>query len=186
MRGVVPLSRKPRSIAMQPPDTAGDDLRRLVQEFIRSIGLLAGDQTPCGQPLAVSHAHALMVLLEAEREGTRLTQRELGDALGIDKSNVTRLCRRMQSTGHLVQNRSAEDGRARLLSLTTVGRRVAKNVERSSHDRFQRLMSALPRKSRASVLASLARLNQAILSGDAPSTASIARQRPADINGDHR
>lgn len=171
----VGYSRQPRSTAIPPRDTVGDDLRRLIQTFIRSIGLLAGDQTPCGHPLAVSHAHALMVLLEAAREGNRLTQRGLGLSLGIDKSNVARLSRRMEGAGHLVQSRSADDGRARLLSLTALGERVAKAVERSSRDRFERLMSAIPRRSRARVLSSLTCLNQALVSVDTPRKPRPAR-----------
>jgi DNA-binding MarR family transcriptional regulator len=109
-----------------------------------------------------------MVLLETARKGERATQRELGQALGIDKSNVTRLCRRMESAGHLVQSRSADDGRARLLSLTKRGARAAKNVERSSRDRFQQLVSAIPRESRAGVLSALSCLNQALALTDPP------------------
>ena len=123
-----------------------------------------------------------MVLVERARKGKRLTQRELGQALGIDKSNVARLCRRMESAGHLVRNRSADDGRARLLSLTARGARLAKNVERSSRDRFQALMSAIPRKSRAGVLSSLARLNDALASTNAPRKSHKA----TDIDGDRR
>lgn len=181
-----PRSRHLRSITTAPTGTVEGDLRRLIQTFIRSIGLLAGDQTPCGQPLAVSHAHALMVLLEATRENNRLTQRELGQVLGIDKSNVARLCRRMESAGHVVQSRSADDGRARLLSLTAAGKRLATNVERSSRDRFERLMSAIPRESRAGVLSSLACLNQALASVDTPRKSRHTQQRSADNNGDHR
>ena len=181
-----PRSRHLRSITTAPTGTVEGDLRRLIQTFIRSIGLLAGDQTPCGQPLAVSHAHALMVLLEATREDNRLTQRELGQVLGIDKSNVARLCRRMESAGHVVQSRSADDGRARLLSLTAAGKRLATNVERSSRDRFERLMSAIPRESRAGVLSSLACLNQALASVDTPRKSRHTQQRSADNNGDHR
>jgi DNA-binding MarR family transcriptional regulator len=158
-------------------------LRRLIQTFIRSAGLLAGDQTPCGQPLAVSHAHALMVLLETARRSTRLTQREVGQALGIDKSNVARLCRRMESAGHVVQSRSTNDGRTRLLSLTARGERVAKDVERSSRDRFRRLMSAIPPRSRARVLSSLACLNQALASADTRKGSSRTRLR-SNGNGD--
>src|ERR1017187_3964536 len=149
---IVGHPRQPRSPAFPPRDTVGGDLRRLIQTFIRSIGLLAGDQTPCGQPLAVSHAHALMVLLEAAREGNRLTQRELGQSLGIDKSNGAGLCGRMEGAGHVAQSRSADDGRPRLLSLTAVGERMAKNVERSSRDRFARLVVAIPGESCAGVL----------------------------------
>src|SRR5664279_6624049 len=183
---IVGYPRQPRSPAFPSRDTVEGDLRRLIQTFIRSIGLLAGDQTPCGQPLAVSHAHALMVLLETARKGVRLSQRELGQTLGIDKSNVARLCRRMEIAGHVVQRRSADDGRTRLLSLTTRGEGVAKNVERSSRDRFRRLMAAIPRGSRAHVLSSLACLNQALASVDTPGKSRHARKRSADNNGDHR
>jgi DNA-binding MarR family transcriptional regulator len=179
----------PPRLQIQPngdslPHAGGDDLRRLIQAFIRSLGLLSFDQTPCGQPLSVSHAHALMVLLEATRAGERLSQRELAQALGIDKSNVTRLCRRMESAGHLVQRRSADDGRVRLLSLTPAGNRLATNVERSSRDRFERLMSAIPPSQRADVLSSLACLNRALTTADAPIGPLHARKQPAQTSGD--
>jgi DNA-binding MarR family transcriptional regulator len=166
------------------PHASGGDLRRLIQAFIRSIGLLSADQTPCGQPLSVSHAHALMVLLEAARAGEHLSQRELAQALGIDKSNVTRLCRRMESAGHVVQRRSAEDGRARLLSLTAAGNRLATNVERSSRERFERLMGAIPPDQRADVLFSLACLNRALTSSSEPNSSRQARKQPAQTPGD--
>lgn len=165
-------------------DTGGAKLRRLIQTFIRSMRLLSGDQTPCAQPLPVSHAHALMVLLEAGREGNRLSQRALGQALGIDKSNVARLCRRMDRAGHLVQSRPADDGRIRLLSLTAAGKRLATGVEAASRDRFERLMAAIPRRSRAGVLASLARLNHALQSEDGAGTCCRTRPRSANDNGD--
>jgi DNA-binding MarR family transcriptional regulator len=176
----------PRPAADPAPDIEGADLRGLIQTFIRSAGLLAGDQTPCGHPVAVSHAHALMVLLETARKAEYLTQRELGQALGIDKSNVARLCRRMESAGHLLQRRSPDDGRARLLSLTARGKRIAKNVELSSRDRFQALMSAIPRRSRAGVLSSLACLNQALALTEPPREIRRARRESTDISGDRR
>jgi DNA-binding MarR family transcriptional regulator len=166
-----------QTTADSPPDGSGDELRRLIQTFIRSIGLLAGDQTPCGQPLAVSHAHALMVLLEVARDGGRATQRELRRALGIDKSNVARLCQRMESAGHLAQSRSPDDRRARILSLTPRGERLARGVEHSSRGRFDQLMSAIPRASCTTVLSSLACLNRALAPADAPRSARRPRKR---------
>ncbi len=154
----------------------GGALRSLVQALIRSFGLLAGDTTPCGKPLAVSHAHALMVLLERSRQGVSPGQRELGAALGIDKSNVARLCQRMERAGHLRQARSPRDGRARLLSLTPAGRRLAEAVERSSRARFAALAAAVPAARRPGVLAALATLNQAIAA-----TARPAAREPAPL-----
>jgi len=122
------------------------DLRRSIQGFVRAFGLLAGDQTPCGQPLPPSHAHALMVLLEQERASgpAGLKQQDLAEAIGLDKSSVTRLCARMMSAGHLHQVPSETDGRAWTLSLSAKGRRVAKTVQDASQARFRRLAAALP------------------------------------------
>lgn len=161
----MPRHAAPRLVSHPPaalPDGDGPALRVLVQTFIRSIGLLAGDTTPCGKPLAVSHAHALMVLLERARLGATPAQRELGAALGIDKSNVARLCQKMEKAGHLRQARSRHDGRARLLLLTPRGRKVAEEVERSSRRRFEELAAAVPGARRPAVLSALAALNDAI------------------------
>ena len=92
-------------------------LRTLVQTFVRRFGLLLGDHTPCGQPISVSHAHALM-LLASRSEAT--SQSELGRLLGIDKSNVTRLCSRMEKLGHVRQSRAPTDRRSRLVRITVL------------------------------------------------------------------
>jgi DNA-binding MarR family transcriptional regulator len=147
------------NLATTPP--SAEQLRALIQCFVRSFGLLASDCTPCGTPLSPSYAHALMLLLDREQQDT--SQQKLGASLGIDKSNVTRLCAKMQRQGHLVQERSAADGRARLLSLTTSGRRLAERVQAASRERFAELLSALPSDgSRSAVLTSLAALNTAV------------------------
>jgi DNA-binding MarR family transcriptional regulator len=132
----------------------------LVQEFVRSFGLLITKQTPCGHPLSPSHAHALMVLLEREGEGT--TQSSLGAQLGIDKSNVARLCARMHDEGHIVQEVSAEDARGRTLELTAKGKRMAEQLKGASLARFQRVLHGVPLAKRRQLLDSLQLLNASV------------------------
>jgi DNA-binding MarR family transcriptional regulator len=139
-----------------------DRLRELIQRFVRSFGLLVTKETPCGQPLSPSYAHALMVLLEHAREDQPTSQAKLGAILGIDKSNVTRLCSRMEVAGHVTQEQAPGDGRSRLLSLTGAGRRLASRLEDASHQRFRQIVGALPRHERSTVFRSLAVLNTAI------------------------
>jgi DNA-binding MarR family transcriptional regulator len=148
-----------------------DRLRALVQRFVRSFGLLVTKETPCGQPIAPSYAHALMVLLEHGGESPEMSQAELGLSLGIDKSNIARLCKRMEAAGHVSQERAPNDGRSRLLSLTTAGQRLAQRIEQASRSRFSRIVAALPRDERSAVFKSLAALNDAIETlGDAVET----------------
>jgi DNA-binding MarR family transcriptional regulator len=152
---------------------SAEALRVTVQRFIRSFGLLSSDRTACGTPLSTSNAHALMVLLQARGRGERLTQQALGEELGIDKSNVTRLCARMEHAGHVTQERCPNDGRARLLSLTASGARLATKVDGASRERFARLLAALPARSdRTRIVAALDALNAAILASCAEAEAA--------------
>jgi DNA-binding MarR family transcriptional regulator len=76
-----------------------------MQRLFRRFGALSADATPCGKPLSMAHAHALMVLLTRGE----LSQQELGAELCIDKSNVARLCARMVDAEHVVQQQSETD-----------------------------------------------------------------------------
>lgn len=134
-----------------PAATRATELRALTQRLFRRFGVLGASATPCGRPLPLAHAHALMVLLD----GGELTQRELGLALCIDKSNVARLCARMVAQGHVTQARCARDGRSRRVTLTPRGERVARDVDGASRARFSDLLRAVPAGQRGSVLLAL-------------------------------
>ena len=137
-----------------------DRLRSSVQTFVRRFGLLLQDQTPCGKPLPTSHAHALMLLIAA---GRPVRQNELGAELGIDKSNVARLCAQMEEKRHVRQEPDTEDRRARRVGLTAKGRRVGKEVKQASEHRFEALLSRIPTTKQEAVFAGLAALNAALV-----------------------
>lgn len=148
-----------------------DELRRVTQRFFRRFGALAADSTPCGKPLSVAHAHALMVLL-AQGE---LTQRALGAELGIDKSNVARLCAKMVHAHHVKQRSSERDGRSRLVSLTSRGARLAQEVDGASRARLGALLGGIPEPRRADVIVALRQLVDAI---GAPSAIPLEERTP--------
>ncbi len=137
-------------------------LRAQVQAFVRRFGLLDDSRTPCGKPLPLSHAHALAVLLERHHRGDRTLHKDLTFALGLDKSNVARLCARMQDAGHITQQRPADDGRAREVVLTAKGLKLAREVDSASRQRFERVLRAMPAGERKRVLQALQILNEAV------------------------
>jgi DNA-binding MarR family transcriptional regulator len=143
-------------------------LRANVQGFVRRFGLLSEDSTPCGQPLPLSHAHALMFLLD-QGGAKAVCQRDLAAALGLDKSSVARLCGRMESAGHVDQKRSEADGRAREVELTIQGIRVARQIEKGSRERFARILAAIPMKQRGQVVEAIEILNAALQTLEMPS-----------------
>jgi DNA-binding MarR family transcriptional regulator len=135
-----------------------DELRSLVQRLFRRFGTLGTDTTPCGKPLSIAHAHALLILLER----SELTQRELGAELCIDKSNVARLCAKMVDDGHAVQTAGVEDRRSRVVTLTTAGKRLAREVNSASRQRFGAVLAGLKAGQRAQILEGLSQLVAAI------------------------
>lgn len=151
-----------RAAADEPSGDQVEALRRSVQQFVRRFGLLVARQTPCGTPISTSYAHALMVLLTRECERRSTTHSDLARVLGIDKSNVARLCERMVRAGHATQIATPGDGRSRLVALTSAGTRLAQRVEQGSQDRFTRVTKSIPASKRAMVLAALADLNAAV------------------------
>ncbi len=134
-------------------------LRKEIQTFLQRFGLHQQHETPCGQPLTVSHAHALMRLLDAQ-SGLRIS--ELGAHLNIDKSNVSRLCARMEKDGHIERRPCPDDGRAKRLWLTEEGRQLAVRVDEASLQRFAQLAAAVEGQELAPIIAAITTLNDAL------------------------
>jgi DNA-binding MarR family transcriptional regulator len=144
-------------------------LQASIQAFVRSFGLLVTKQTPCGQPVSPSHAHALMILLDRERLGLSTSQSDLVAGLGLDKSNVTRVCARLQAEDHAKQAVAPDDARSRQLELTPRGRRMANNIQAASLERFRRVVAAVPSRKRKALLESLELLRTAVGTLEDPS-----------------
>jgi DNA-binding MarR family transcriptional regulator len=133
-------------------DTVSDALQRQMIAFIRSFGLHQGDRTPCGKPVSVAEAHAL---LELSQHGP-LAQRELGAWLRLEKSTVSRLLAHLEQRARVVREPDQADKRVQLVQLTAEGQRIAADLAAARRMRFTRLVAALPPEQQASVLAALA------------------------------
>jgi DNA-binding MarR family transcriptional regulator len=139
-----------------------EELRRTVQLFVRHLGLLDVRRTPCGHPLSVAQAHALMFLRAQPPEEAPPSQQVLADHLQLNKSTVTRLLRQLKSR-HLVQLETCPaDKRAKRIHLTEQGRQTAANVHRTSQELFGAVLSNLPEASREGVIQAVQELTLAI------------------------
>jgi DNA-binding MarR family transcriptional regulator len=143
-----------------PPHTGSDarSLRQAFHSLIRRFGLLDSDRTPCDQPLAVSHAHALMELLR--NPGVR--QLDLARTLGLSKSAVSRMVDHLQRRGWIERQADDNDGRAWRLRLSARGRRLARRIDQASIARFSAILDRIPAAMRGQVVSTLDLLHGAI------------------------
>jgi len=135
---------------MSPAVATETSLQEQVISFIRAFGLHRPDATPCGKAVPVSQAHALLELSKGVR-----SQSELAALLRLERSTVSRLVQQVERRGWVDRDPAPEDGRARLLSLTESGRRIADDIARARQAKFAALVEAIPPDERDAVLRAL-------------------------------
>jgi len=127
-----------------------DDLEQRLVAFVRAFGLHQPERTPCGEPIPVSHAHAL-----TELAAQPLTQAELARRLRLDRSVVSRMADALADRAWLRRERHPHDQRAIQLVLTDGGRAAADRVAGARRARMATLLDAVPADERDGVLYAL-------------------------------
>src|SRR5471032_2966821 len=118
-----------RTEVADEPETVFQDHMVLL---VRSLGLHMPDQTPCGQPVSVGEAHAL---LEIARE-PGITQNGLAARLKLEKSTVSRIVGQLATRGWVSRDRDTSDARFVLLRLTQCGITANANIAASRSAKF--------------------------------------------------
>lgn len=133
-------------------------LQEAVARFVRAFGLHQPDQTPCGQPIPVSEAHALG---ELARDGA-LRQSDLTHRLRLEKSSTSRLVTQLINRGWAERTPAPDDGRGVLVRLTPEGVKAAQRLAEARTQRFSDVMDRVPEGERADVLRALTILTEAM------------------------
>lgn len=134
-----------------------DWLRRLLRALVRSGGLLETHRH-AGVRLSMSEVFALGELADA---GT-LSQQDLADRLGLEKSTVSRLAANLERREWLIRERDSVNRRFYRLRLTARGRSVAKRVGQHFRTYHAALFEALTPDERAGLETGLAGLIRAL------------------------
>lgn len=100
-----------------------DDIRRLLRLVVWAGGLL-GPYDCGGHQLSLSEVFALGEL----GESGPLSQQELGERLGLEKSTVSRLAANLERQGWITRERDPANRRFYRLDLTPEGRDVTREV----------------------------------------------------------
>jgi DNA-binding MarR family transcriptional regulator len=126
--------------------------------LVRACGLHNPDRTPCGQPVPISEAHALMEI----GRGAPISQVELASRLRLEKSTVSRLVRTLEQRGWVSRHRSSDDGRVDELSLTGSGADAHDDLGQARARRFAAVLSHIPGDERPGVFHAIDLLVEAL------------------------
>lgn len=140
--------------------------------LVRAFGLHRSGQTPCGQPVSVAEAHALMelsgqpVLEQPVSTQQMLSQNELAARLRLEKSTVSRLVKKMCDRDWIKPIRSDADRRIVELSLTSAGQQAAEKLAIARQQKFEQILANIPEDRQAAVLDALNILVEAMRRSD--------------------
>jgi DNA-binding MarR family transcriptional regulator len=128
-------------------------LRQLVQfrGLIESAGLSEGLN------VSVSEAIALGRVQEEP-----LSQQQLGEYLGLEKSTVSRLVDGLAAKGWVTREPSPDNRRVRIVALSAEGRAVAANVEQAMRNRHTVMLERLTPGEREALAIALPALVRAL------------------------
>lgn len=126
--------------------------------FVRDFGLLQPDRTPCGKPITVTQAHALAHI--SDQPG--ITQRDLGDTLGLARATTSELVTQLADRGWITQHHADTDRRQRSLRLTPAGRRITSDIAAARHTLMRNLLDHVPAGERTALIDSIELLATAV------------------------
>ncbi|MCB0913383.1 MAG: MarR family transcriptional regulator [Propionibacteriaceae bacterium] len=127
---------------MRGPD---DQLSSLIRQVVRLVGMLERH----GHGGIEASASELFAL--DELDGGPLTQTELGNRLGLEKSTVSRLAAALEKRGWVARERDPGNRRLSVVTLSQAGRSAAGQAAEHLHRQHARLVAALSQEERAAL-----------------------------------
>ena len=129
---------------MKPPIHPGDpllvdDVRAASRRMVRELGFMRPTLAATAYPPSAVHA-----LIEISTAPDPVTATRLADLLGLDKSSVSRMLRKLVDAGEIKAAVAPGDARAKPLALTRRGRRTVAAIHASAHDQVAGAMARLP------------------------------------------
>ncbi len=107
-------------------------LHGLFMEFMRVSGVLQPEFPLPGHQISMSQAFAIHEL----DSPTPLSQRDLVERLGLEKSTISRMVAELERKGHLARERDPDNRRFYRLRLTPSGRELHAKIAASFHQHY--------------------------------------------------
>ncbi|OIQ33712.1 MAG: hypothetical protein BM562_00425 [Alphaproteobacteria bacterium MedPE-SWcel] len=139
-----------------------DTIRAASRTIVRRLGFMRTDLAATG--LAPSAVHAVLEI----GDGRVTTARDLSEALGLDKSTVSRMLARLQAHGLITASAAKPDPRLKALQLTEPGRRLFEQIETFGREQVRRALAVLTADEQRDVQQGLQTYARALGSPSAP------------------
>lgn len=138
------------------PAALVDHIRSASRKMVRELGFMQSTLAATDYPPSAVHA---ILEIGAQR---RLTAVQLGEVLGLEKSSVSRMVRKLVDAGELQESASGGDGRVKCLALTAHGKRTLRAIHAYGRKQVAGALAQLTEAQQHAVAEGLAAYAQAL------------------------
>ena len=142
-------------MSQTPLDQKIAALRRFARFFSHRLGAL--EAGPAGSSYSATEVRVLVELSQYEQR----TVTALSRSLGLDAGYLSRVLRRLETTGIVARSADTTDSRQQPMSLTAAGRAEVATVESITTARYAALVRMLPAHVHAPILDAMERIENA-------------------------
>lgn len=137
--GFMPASTTPPESLLRNPTFVVAQLHRVGREDVEAVLTAEGLNL---------RTHWILCCLDEPGE---LSQKQVAEVLGVDRSDMVRLLDDLEERGFVARSKNAKDRRKHVLSLTAAGRQVRERSEELVEKSFDQLYGNLSTKERRSL-----------------------------------
>ncbi|WP_288531594.1 MarR family winged helix-turn-helix transcriptional regulator [uncultured Secundilactobacillus sp.] len=132
-------------------------IRQFNREYVQLLGVL--DRRVFDTELPFPEARILLMIFEQQS----IRPIDVAAALSVDKGYVSRLIRQLEAKQFVKKVPSAQDGRSKLLQLTSAGVALAQQIDADSNAQIARLFDPLTVEDKKAALQAIKTLQQLLL-----------------------
>ncbi|MBT9672518.1 MarR family transcriptional regulator [Secundilactobacillus kimchicus] len=132
-------------------------IRQFNREYVQLLGVL--DRRVFDTELPFPEARILLMIFEQQS----IRPIDVAAALSVDKGYVSRLIRQLEAKQFVKKVPSAQDGRSKLLQLTSAGVALAQQIDADSNAQITRLFDPLTVEDKKAALQAIKTLQQLLL-----------------------
>ncbi|WP_282802188.1 MarR family winged helix-turn-helix transcriptional regulator [Secundilactobacillus kimchicus] len=132
-------------------------IRQFNREYVQLLGVL--DRRVFDTELPFPEARILLMIFEQQS----IRPIDVAAALSVDKGYVSRLIRQLEAKQFVKKVPSAQDGRSKLLQLTSAGVALAQRIDADSNAQITRLFDPLTVEDKKAALQAIKTLQQLLL-----------------------
>lgn len=138
-------------------DCCIEEVGEMIQDLTRSLKIFERSEI-VSEGFTISQCYIILYI----QNNDSLTMNQISKKMNLDKSTITRIIDNLVRDGYIKKQKSNEDGRVVLASLTKKGKKSASDLQEKINDYYRQIINEIPEGEVMKVVSSVNTLLKAL------------------------